>query len=155
MELVCIEPYPRPFLAAGVPGVSELVEQRLELSDLTRFDRLEPGDVLFIDSSHVAKTGSDVNILYFDVLPRVSSGVHVHIHDIFLPHDYPVDWVLGENRCWNEQYVVRALLMYSQRYRPVFGSAYAMHRFPDLVAAALGRAPGRGFGGGSLWIDVA
>jgi hypothetical protein len=154
LVLTCIEPYPRPFLVAGVPGVTELVQERLELTDPSRFETLEAGDVLFIDSSHVAKTGSDVNTLYFEVLPRLAAGVHVHVHDIFLPDDYPPDWVIGENRSWNEQYVVRALLMDSTRYRPVFGCAYAQRRHADLVAAALGRAPGRGFGGGSLWIDV-
>jgi hypothetical protein len=155
MTLTCIEPYPRPFLAAGVPGVSELVRERLELTDLGRFDDLAAGDVVFIDSSHVAKTGSDVNTFYFEVLPRLAEGVRVHIHDIFLPDDYPPDWVIGENRSWNEQYVVRALLMDSSRYRPVFGCAYAQRRHPDLVAAALGFPPGQGFGGSSLWLDVA
>jgi hypothetical protein len=154
LELTCIEPYPRPFLAAGVPGVTELVQERLELTDLSRFERLEPADVVFIDSSHVAKTGSDVNTLYFEVLPRLAPGVHVHVHDIFLPDDYPPAWVIGENRSWNEQYLVRALLMDSTRYRPAFGCAYAHRRHPGHVAAALGRGPGRGYGGGSLWIDV-
>jgi len=155
MELICIEPYPRPFLTAGVPGVSELVTERVELSDPRRFETLRAGDVLFIDSSHVAKTGSDVNMLYFEVLPRLAQGVRVHIHDIFLPADYPQHWVIGENRSWNEQYVVRALLMDSTRYRPVFGCAHAFSFHPDLVAGALGRPPGQAYGGGSLWVDVA
>ena len=155
MELVCIEPYPRPFLTAGVRGVSELVEERVELTDPRRFEALEAGDVLFIDSSHVAKTGSDVNMLYFEVLPRLAPGVHVHIHDIFLPGDYPPHWVIGENRSWNEQYVVRALLMDSTRYRPIFGCAHAFTFYPDLIPMAVGRPGGRPYGGGSLWVDVA
>jgi hypothetical protein len=109
--------------------------------------------VLFIDSSHVAKTGSDVNFLYFEVLPRLARGVRIHIHDILLPVDYPPEWVLRENRSWNEQYVLRALLMFSTGFRVMFGCNYAFRRFPGLVASALGRPDRPGFGGGSLWIE--
>lgn len=151
LDLTCIEPYPREFLLAGVPGVSRLLQAKVQDVDLAEFDRLESGDVLFVDSSHVAKTGSDVNFIYFEILPRLADGVRVHIHDIHLPHEYPRDWVIAENRSWNEQYLVRALLMDSRRYAVEFGCNYAFHRFPDLVREALG---GRGFGGGSLWIRV-
>lgn len=151
-RLTCIEPFPRPFLRC-LPGI-ELIPAPVQDLDLAVFDRLAPGDVLFIDSSHVAKTGSDVNRLYFDVLPRLPVGVRVHVHDIFLPHDYPREWVLQENRSWNEQYLVRALLMDSSRLRVRFGSNYAWATFPDKVAHALGLPPGQGYGGGSLWLEV-
>lgn len=152
LDLTCIEPYPRPFLVRGVPGITRLVQAKVQDVDLAEFERLESGDVLFIDSSHVAKTGSDVNFLYFEVLPRLAQGVRVHIHDIHLPHEYPREWVLDENRSWNEQYLVRALLMDSRRYAVEFGCNYAYHRFPDLVRAALRRE--HGYGGGSLWLRV-
>ncbi len=152
-EITCIEPYPRPFLKAGVPGLSGLVEAQVQDVPLTTFDALESGDILFIDSSHVAKTGSDVNWLYFEVLPRLKPGVRVHIHDIFLPHDYMPEWVIGENRSWNEQYLLRAMLMYSTGFRVVFGCSYAFHRFPDRVVAALAHPKGHGFAGGSFWIE--
>jgi hypothetical protein len=151
-RLTCIEPFPRPFLR-GLPGV-ELIAQPVQDVDLALFDRLEPGDVLFINSSHVAKTGSDVNRLYFDVLPRMPRGVFVHVHDIFLPNDYPRDWVLQENRSWNEQYLVRALLMDSSRLRVRFGCNYAWLTFPAKVSPVLGLPPGQGYGGGSLWMEV-
>lgn len=155
MELVCIEPYPRPFLVrkGGLPGVTRLVQQRVEIVGLEPFLRLQAGDVLFIDSSHVAKTGSDVNFLVFEVLPRLAAGVRIHIHDIHLPHEYLQEWVVGENRSWNEQYVVRALLMYSTAFRVLFGSAYACHRLTDLVRTALAHPRGDVYGGGSLWIE--
>ncbi|MDE2256894.1 MAG: class I SAM-dependent methyltransferase, partial [Xanthomonadaceae bacterium] len=121
LDITCIEPYPMPFLKSGVPGVSRLLEEKVQNVALAEFAALQAGDILFIDSSHVAKTGSDVNYLYFEVLPRLASGVCVHIHDIFLPHDYPREWVLGENRSWNEQYLLRALLMHSSAFRVVFG----------------------------------
>lgn len=152
IDITCIEPYPRPFLRRGIPGIARLVEDKVQNIGLETFAQLGAGDMLFIDSSHVAKTGSDVNFLCFEVLPRLAAGVNVHIHDIFLPHDYPRDWVLDENRSWNEQYLLRALLMGSTLFDVVFGCSYAFWRFPELVATALARADGAGFGGGSFWM---
>ncbi len=151
MHLTCIDPYPRRFLRRPIDGLTRVLDVRAERVSLSLFEALEPGDILFIDSSHVAKTGSDVNFLFFEVLPRLRPRVVVHVHDVHLPFEYPKNWVLAENRSWNEQYLVRALLMYSTGFRVLFGCRYAFHRFPDLVAAALAR-PG-GYGGGSLWIE--
>jgi hypothetical protein len=155
MEFTCIEPYPRPFLVRRplLAGVSRLLPQRVERVGLQPFLQLEAGDVLFIDSSHVAKTGSDVNFLVFEVLPRLAAGVRIHIHDIFLPNDYLEEWVIGERRSWNEQYVVRALLMYSRAFAVLFGCSYAQHAMPALVAKALAHPRGIGYGGGSLWLE--
>ena len=152
-KITCIEPYPRPFLRTSIPGLSDVIEQKVQDVPLALFDELDRGDILFIDSSHVSKTGSDVNYLFFDVLPRLKPGVRIHIHDIALPHDYPKDWAITENRSWNEQYVVRALLMYSTAFHVVFGCSYAFFRFPDEVRKALNLPDGRAFGGGSLWIE--
>ncbi len=153
VDFTCIEPYPRAFLRKGIDGISRLIEAKVQDVPLDTFAALESGDLLFIDSSHVAKTGSDVNYLFFEVLPRLAKGVYVHIHDIFLPHDYLRDWVIRENRSWNEQYVLRALLMYSTAFRVVFGCSYAYHRFPDRVARALAHPAGHAFAGGSFWIQ--
>ena len=101
----------------------------------------------------MAKTGSDVNFLYFDVFPRLRPGVRIHIHDIFLPCDYPKEWVLNENRSWNEQYVLRALLMFSTRFRVLFGSFFAFRYLPDLVSVAIELGDRPLYGGGSLWIE--
>ncbi len=150
MSLTCIEPMPREFLRNGVPGVSRLIERKVQDVPLEEFAALDAGDILFIDSSHVAKTDSDVNFLYFEVLPRLASGVRVHIHDISLPHEYPREWVLQQNRSWNEQYLLRALLMHSTAFAVEFGCAYAVSQFPELVRAAL--ANGHCYGGGSFWI---
>ena len=152
LHFTCIEPYPRTFLRESLDGISRLVIQRVERVDLEVYAELDAGDILFIDSSHVAKTGSDVNHLYFEVLPRLKPGVLVHIHDIFLPHDYPIEWVVAENRSWNEQYLMRALLMHSSAFEVVFGCSYAFHRFPDRVIRALAHPKGHGFGGGSFWL---
>ena len=153
VEITCIEPFPRAFLRSGVPGVARLIEDKVQNVALREFEALQRGDILFIDSSHVAKTGSDVNYLYFDVLPRLRPGVRIHIHDIFLPHEYMHQWVVTENRSWNEQYLLRALLMFSSAFRVLFGCNYAHSRFPELVRDALALPGGRAFGGGSFWIE--
>jgi methyltransferase family protein len=153
LEFTCIEPYPRPFLQRRIEGITRVIEAKVQDVRASEFERLEAGDILFVDSSHVAKAGSDVNYLVFEVFPRLRAGVRVHIHDIFLPADYPRDWVLVENRSWNEQYVVRALLMYSRGFRILFGSNYAFLKFPELICKALNLAAGRAFGGGSLWLE--
>ena len=133
LDFTCVEPYPRPFLKDGIPGVTRLITKRAQEVPLDEYERLGAGDVLFIDSSHVGKTGSDVNHLFFEVLPRLRAGVIVHVHDIFLPHDYPVERVLGEKLSWNEQYLLRALLMFSDTFEVVFGASYAQHYFPELL----------------------
>ncbi|MEE4218009.1 MAG: class I SAM-dependent methyltransferase [Xanthomonadales bacterium] len=153
IDFTCIEPYPRAFLKKQIPGLSRLMVERVESIDRDFFSSLQPGDILFIDSSHVSKTGSDVNYLYFEILPRLPRGVFVHIHDIFLPFEYPKDWAITENRSWNEQYLLRALLMNSTAYRVFFGCNYAFHAFNSLVANALGFADKRAFAGGSFWIE--
>jgi len=148
LEFACIEPYPRDFLRHGVPGMEHLIEAKVEEVDPAIFETLHENDVLFIDSSHVAKTGSDVNFLYFDVIPRLASGVIIHVHDIFFPQDYPPQWVIGENRSWNEQYLLQAMLMYTHAFEPLFGSACAMTLMPDLVESVCGDL----LGGGSFWM---
>ena len=152
IHVTCIEPYPRHFLRNRIDGISRLIEDKVQHVAVEEFAALEAGDVLFVDSSHVVKTGSDVNRIVFDVLPALARGVHVHLHDIFLPHDYPQSWAVDQNRSWNEQYLVQALLMYTTGFRVEFGCAYAFHTFPELVAKALAHPGGRSYGAGSLWL---
>jgi hypothetical protein len=153
MEFSCIEPYPRDFLRQPIPGLSAVLEKKVEEVPLDYFAQLQRGDILFIDSSHVSKTGSDVNYLFFEVLPRLKPGVRIHVHDIFLPHDYPKEWVLGDNRSWNEQYLLRALLMYSSGFRVLFGCKYAETHHAEALQRALNLPDGRIFGGGSFWFE--
>ena len=150
-EIHCIEPYPRPFLEKGArAGRYKLLTTRVQDTDIGLFGELEHGDILFIDSSHVCKTGSDVTHLILKVLPQLNPGVYIHVHDVFLPVDYPKDWVINENRSWNEQYLLQALLAENPNFEVIFGSSYAYHRFPDLVSAATGQPA---YGGGSFWFQ--
>lgn len=151
-RIQCIEPYPRPFLRRPEFGI-ELIERKVQELELTIFEQLQAGDLLFIDSSHVCKTGSDVTWLFLNVLPRLKPGVRVHIHDIFLPVEYPKQWVLEENRSWNEQYLLHALLMFSNGFKVLFANNYAFLRFPEQVIRAINHPKGQGYGGGSIYIE--
>lgn len=147
----CIEPYPRRFLVDGVAGISSLIVKKVQDVELAYFDRLTSGDILFIDSSHVAKIGSDVNHLFFEILPRLRAGVLVHLHDIFLPHEYPKVWMLDQGRNWNEQYLVRAFLQYNNAFEVAWAAGFMAHFHFDQVTRVFPRFPRLG-GGGSLWL---
>ena len=83
------------------------------------FETLAENDILFIDSSHETKAGNDVQFLYFDVLPRLQSGVLVHIHDIFLPFEYPKRF-LDSGYPWREAYLVEAMLLFGNAFEVVW-----------------------------------
>jgi len=86
-EVVCVEPYPSEALRKN-QNIT-LIEQPCQMVATTVFSQLRAGDLLFIDSSHAVKLGSDVIRIYMDIIPSVSTGVFIHIHDIFLPYLYP------------------------------------------------------------------
>lgn len=149
-RITCIEPYPRPFLQRlHAAGTVTLMQQRAQDIPPAVFDDLHAGDVLFIDSSHVSKTGSDVNRLILDVLPSLRPGVVIHVHDIFFPTDYPASWVLESGFSWNEQYLLQALLIGNRQFRVIYGGslARAFHR-PALVDFF-----GRMTHGSSFWME--
>ncbi|MFN0188040.1 MAG: class I SAM-dependent methyltransferase [Bacteroidia bacterium] len=118
IQLTFIEPFPerlKMLIRADDYNFVNLFESNVQSVDLNIFKQLEEGDFLFIDSSHVSKTDSDLNYLLFEVLPLLKPGVMIHFHDIFYPFEYPKKWV-QEGRNWNEIYFLRAFLMYN----PVF-----------------------------------
>jgi hypothetical protein len=149
ISFTTIEPYPMPFLEQPIEGLRALHKRQVQSVPASYFADLSENDILFIDSSHVSKTGSDFNYLVFDVLPTLQRGVLIHFHDVFLPREYPPQWVFNEGRSWNEQYVLRALLIGSNMFEVEFGSSFAFYAFPELLREVLG---GRLFGGGSFWI---
>jgi len=130
-EIVAVDPMPRADIA-GLPGV-RVVPSTLQAAPAELFDGLRAGDVLFIDSSHILMPGSDVDILFNRVLPRLPSGALVHIHDIFLPFDYPPMWGW---RNYNEQQGVLPLLA-TGAYRPLFSSVWATRRMTERLAASV------------------
>ena len=115
---------------------------------LSVFDQLAAGDVLFLDTTHVSKTGSDVNHEFFQVFPRLAPGVIIHLHDIFSGFEYPDDWIYRENRSWNEQYLLRAFLMFNSAFEVLYANDGFARTRPDLVRArcpAMLANPGGGF----------
>lgn len=153
LHFSCIEPHPPEFLRGGVEGISRLVESRVEQCPLEPFLELGDRDVLFIDSSHTVKTGGDVVFLFQEVLPRLAPGVLVHVHDIFLPWDYPQQWVF-DGRAWNEQYLVAAFLAFNSAFRILLSIGWLVHhRRQALVRTLPGYPDSYLDGGGSLWIQ--
>ncbi len=123
-KFIAVEPYPNARVKNGMPGLHQLVQEQVETMDPRFFDVLGKDDILFIDSSHVAKTGSDVNYLYLNILPRLKPGVIVHIHDIFFPYEYPKNWVLKSGRFWNEQYLLQAFLACNDHFEVLWSGSY-------------------------------
>lgn len=152
INFTCVEPYPRQFLIDGVDGISHLEVSKVEDLPLGFFHSLEENDILFIDSSHVSKVGSDVNYLFFEVIPRLKPGVIVHVHDIFLPDEYPENWVIEQNRNWNEQYLLRSFLQFNSEWSVIWASHLMGTRHSSEVQKTFPRYPRLG-GGGSLWMQ--
>lgn len=126
-EYIAIDPYP-PSYIEKLKHLSKLIPSPVEELDLALFASLEANDILFIDSSHQVKIGNDVLFLYLEVLPILKPGVLVHIHDINLPYEYPKAYYLNENFrvCWNEQYLLQALLVDNSNYRILIGATNLM-----------------------------
>jgi hypothetical protein len=136
-ELVTIEPDPDEVLRNGFPGLSMLIADPAQNVEASLFESLSSGDVLFVDSSHVVKIGSDVCHECLQILPRLQPGVLVHFHDIFLPCEYPRQAVLERLCFWSEQYLLQAFLALNHDFE-VLWSASAMQLFhPDVVESAV------------------
>jgi Methyltransferase domain len=120
------EPSCRALGPVGGVVLHQEFSERLDSAEIA--GSLNPGDVLFIDTTHTVKTGGDVDRIFLDFLPRLASGVWVHIHDIFLPYEYPRAWVVDERRAWGEQYLLQALLVFNEKFQveiPLYAVACA------------------------------
>jgi hypothetical protein len=106
--------------ALNPPPLCEMIEAPVQTIAPEVFGELNSGDLLFIDTSHVLKTGSDVHYEYLHILPALKKGVNVHIHDIHYPFEYKQQWAQQENRSWNEVYLVDMLLTFSKQFKLEF-----------------------------------
>jgi hypothetical protein len=133
--LTCVDPAPRASLdGLDVDWLPLLVQDAPQ----TCFTALQPGDMLFIDSSHVLMPGTDVDRLLNHILPLLMPGTIVHVHDIFLPDPYPEGWAW---RGYNEQSAIAAMLQ-GEAYELLFASHYVVQRHGDRLArSALGELP--------------
>jgi hypothetical protein len=154
-ELVCIDSHPPAFLKKHVSGLSRLLPVPVQRLPPEFFDELGSDDVLFVDSSHVSKIGSDVNYLVLDVLPRLHEGVLVHFHDIFLPSEYPRAWVEGL-AFLNEQYLLAAFLLANDQFEVLAANHYLSRAERGALDQLFGRSfqPQPRVEPSSLWMRV-
>ncbi len=152
-HLTFIEPYTERLdgiMRGDEEGVT-IQRSRLQEADLRCIQSLQKNDILFIDSSHVGKTGSDVNLLFFNILPSLKPGVWVHIHDVFFPFEYPRDWVLNERRAWNEAYMLHCFLCHNSSFQIEFWNDYFWKTFPELLRKNMPLSMRNA--GGSIWLS--
>ncbi len=153
VELAFIEPYPNTLnslLTKADKANVILHEKRVQDVSIKIYDELDSGDILFVDSSHVAKAGSDVCFEIFQILPQLKQGVIVHFHDVFWPFEYPQRWLIDENRGWNELYFLRAFMMYNEQFEIMFFNDYfAKHHRPEILKFD---TPFLKNPGGGLWL---
>ncbi len=135
-ELIAIEPFPNDILKRGFPGFKTLIKDKVQNINLKEFEKLQNNDILFIDSSHVLKIGSDVQYEYLEILPRLNKGVIVHIHDILLPAEYHKEWILKHQLFWNEQYFLQAFLMFNKHFEILWAGSYLHFNHPDKLESA-------------------
>jgi len=112
-KINCVEPYENTWLDNFN---IKIIRKKIEDLNTNYYLSLKSGDILFIDSSHMIRPQGDVLKIFFEIIPKLKKGVIIHIHDIFTPKDYPEKWLINENRFWNEQYLVEALMMNKNRY---------------------------------------
>ncbi len=126
-DFTAVEPYPNESIRKGIPGLNKVLVKAVQEVDLSLFTSLKENDVLFLDSTHTVKINGDVNFEILEILPRLNKGVIVHIHDIFLPYEYPEKFIKEGERMWLEQYLLQAFLCNNSNYEIVWTSHY-MHR---------------------------
>lgn len=146
IQLTFIEPFQpdrlRSILRDG--DRATIIETPVQKWGPEYFGQLQAGDVLFIDSSHVVKVGSDIAHLFLRVLPRLQSGVIVHLHDIFYPYSYPPTWI-SEGRAWNESLFLRCLLVGGDRFKVLAFNSWAGATLPEFSFLR---------DGGSFWMQL-
>lgn len=137
-ELICIEPFPSQWLTDICSSHErvKLLSKKAESVNLEVYLGLEENDILFIDSSHVAKLNSDVNFLFLQVLPRLSKNVIIHIHDIYIPYEYPQIHFYGQHKkFWNEQYMLQAFMTNNNQFEIIFPGYYVQSNMAEAFQA--------------------
>jgi hypothetical protein len=143
-----------------VPAIGASLDRRVTFKHLKQpvqsvgpelWQAIGPGDILFIDSSHVFKAGSDVEYEFTQVYPTLSTGALVHLHDVFLPRDYPLGWNVEQFRFWNEQQYLATMLDNSDRYEVVAGLAALFDDDPSFFADLVAGFDGA-YSPGSIWL---
>ena len=149
----CIEPYPNDIIRTlASAGEIDLTADIVQNVSLAEFEKLGSGDILFIDSSHIAQIGSDVHYEILSILPRLKSGVLIHFHDIFLPFEVNQGWVEDHLLFWNEQHMLAAFLAFNPAFEGLIANNFVGSDplLKELAAATFPHSPM--IGGGSYWV---
>ena len=134
-KITFIEPFPDlllSLLSDRDDPEKLLLRKEIQTVNLSLFEDLNSGDILFVDSSHVVKFASDVLFILTEVLPRLKPGVIIHFHDVFWPFEYPLEW-LEQGFAWNEAYFLKALLTNNKNYEILYFNDYMGQMHQDLV----------------------
>jgi Methyltransferase domain len=148
-RLHSIDPLPRVEVQGYADEHLQCGVEELDPSEVAR--SLKQNDILFIDSSHTVTNGGDVPFLFLEVVPRLAAGVLIHVHDIFLPFDYPQEWIVENGWKWNEQYLVQALLYGSNTLEILWPAHYMWRRHRSELREMISSDAGT-FGPSSLWL---
>ena len=138
-KITCIEPYPKKALytlSSSKDSQVELIPKLLQDTDIKLFKTLKENDILFIDSSHIAKINSDVYHIYLQILPLLNKGVIIHIHDISFPHLTPDNvehWIFNKHQFWNECAFLKAFLTFNNAFEILLCSSYLHYKKPDVL----------------------
>ena len=130
-KITSIDPYPNTMLKNGIPDSVELIEKKVENLNIEFFKKLGNNDILFIDSSSIVKINSDVCYELLEILPRLNKGVLIHIHDIFLPKEYPRDWIINKKIFSNEAYLLQAFLLFNDTFEVIWAGNYMKCKYPE------------------------
>jgi hypothetical protein len=148
-SLRAFDPFPTA-VDDSLPGLAELARVKAQDVPDSVFAQLQAGDILFVDTTHTVKIGSDVNHIVLDVLPQLAPGVIVHVHDIFLPYEYPRFFFADYALYWAEQYLLQAFLAFNSDFEVLCGvHALTRERADEMVAVG---ALQRGDMGSAFWI---
>jgi predicted O-methyltransferase YrrM len=151
-DFTAIEPYPADYLRKAMDGAGKLLERKVEDVPVTEFERLEENDILFVDSSHSVRIGGDVVYELLEIIPRLKKGVLVHIHDIFLPYEYPKEWIKKRFVFWTEQYLLHAFLAFNRAFEILWsGGIMRAHAPAELARHFPYYEPGKQHPG-SFWL---
>jgi len=125
---IIVDPYPAEFIKNRSIEMKELIESKVELLDMSFFEQLKANDILFIDSGHCVRIGGDVNYLFLEILPRLSPGLIVHIHDIGIPYEYSKTYATSESfrQFWTEQYLLQSFLCFNSEFDVLLAMNYLM-----------------------------
>jgi hypothetical protein len=151
-DLVLIEPYPKPFLQqiSAVKNIVTKFIQDIPISELLGY--AESSDIVFIDSTHTVKNGSDCLYIYLKMLPEIKKNVIVHTHDVRLPFPFESKQIIEKNITWTEQYLLYAYLLDNPKVDVLFSSTYFYKLLPDLANEFMrGKYPA---GGASIWYSL-